>query len=85
MPIDLTGPVAVLEGHCSVEEAEPLLEWLRAAPAPAVDLSACAHAHTAVLQVLLALRPALAAAPADEFLARLCAGNGLAARGPVEN
>jgi hypothetical protein len=55
-----------LEGQVTVEDAEGLLAALRGATA--VDLSACEHIHAAALQVLLALRPRLAAAPADPWL-----------------
>ena len=60
---------AVLEGIVGVDDAESLAQWLRQQAAPAVHLGKCEHVHGAVLQVLLALRPKLAAAPADPFLA----------------
>lgn len=60
---------AVLEGHVSVEDTEALLAHLRATEQPAVDLAGCEHLHAAVLQVLLALRPALLAPPQDPWLA----------------
>jgi hypothetical protein len=67
---------AALEGVVTVEDAETLMQWLRAQPKPAVHLGKCEHLHGAVLQVLLALRPRLLAAPADVHLARaLCAAN----------
>lgn len=74
MPFHLAGTVAVLEGHCSIEEAETLAEALRGLAQPQVDRAGCAHLHLAVLQTLLALRPALAAPPADPLLRRLTAG-----------
>jgi len=58
----------VLEGVVSAEDGEALLELLRDAPRRRVDLAACTHVHAASLQVLLALRPALVAAPADPWL-----------------
>jgi len=63
--------VAVLEGVCSVEEAEPLLEWLAERRGAKVNLKRCDHMHTAVFQVLLALRPRVSALPEDPFLADL--------------
>jgi len=60
---------AALEGHVGVEDAEPLAQWLRAQPAPAVHLGKCEQVHTAVLQVLLALAPRLAAPPPERWLA----------------
>lgn len=59
-----------LEGACPVEEAETLLSWLCAHPQGQVDLSACTHLHTALLQVLLAAGGRIAAAPEDSFYAR---------------
>lgn len=64
---------AALEGVVTVEEAEGLLQWLRARPAPAVHLGRCEHLHAAALQVLLALRPRLVAAPADPWLSKVLA------------
>lgn len=60
---------AALEGHVSVEDAEALAQWLREHKAPAVHLGKCEQVHAAVLQTLLALRPAVLAAPADPWLA----------------
>jgi hypothetical protein len=60
---------AALEGVVTVEDAETLAQWLRGHARPAVHLGKCDHVHTAVLQVLLALRPQLVAAPADPWLA----------------
>jgi hypothetical protein len=48
-----TGNV-ILEGACTVEDAEPLLQLLLANPTPAVDWTACSQLHTAVIQVILA-------------------------------
>ena len=44
----------LLEGHCPVEDAEPLLQLLQATPKVPVDWRQCIHLHTAVLQVILA-------------------------------
>jgi hypothetical protein len=60
---------AVLSGVVTVEEAETLLQWLRAQARPAVHLGACEHVHGAVLQVLLAIRPRLVAPPTCPWLA----------------
>jgi hypothetical protein len=69
MPLTLTDEAAVLAGHITVEEAEPLARWLRETDEPAVDLGDCTHLHTAALQALLAARPTILAAPAEAFLA----------------
>ncbi len=63
--------VAVLEGVCTVEEAESLLEWLVEHPRGKVNLKRCEHLHTAVLQVLLAVRPGVSRAPEEPFLAEV--------------
>ena len=44
----------ILEGVCTVEDAEPLLQLLLAKPAPAIDWATCSQLHTAVFQVILA-------------------------------
>lgn len=70
MPVQYKKTVAQLTGSCTVEEAEGLVEWLAANPRGRVNLRDCEHLHTAVLQVLLALRPPVSAPPADAFIAR---------------
>lgn len=68
MPIELSDDRAVLSGVCSVEEAEGLLSWVLQHPDAPVDASDCEHLHSAVLQVLMARRPPIAALPASERL-----------------
>ncbi len=68
MSIRLDGPVIRLEGECRVEEAEPLLALLQEDPGREVDLAAAGPLHTAVVQVLFALRPRIGAVPQDGFL-----------------
>ncbi|GAB6042831.1 hypothetical protein [Endothiovibrio diazotrophicus] len=70
MPLSYDEQTISIEGVCGVEEAESLLEWLNAHPDGAIDLLRCEHIHSAPLQVLLAARPPIVAAPGDEFLAR---------------
>ena len=67
MSVTLEDDVVRLSGDCRVEEAEPLTGLLQAGRR-AVDLSQCRQAHSAVIQVLLAFRPAIAAEPADPWL-----------------
>lgn len=45
-----------------------LANWLREQARPAVHLGKCEEIHAAVLQVLLALRPRIAALPSDPWL-----------------
>ncbi len=59
-----------LAGQCGADEAEVLLRHLGADPGAVVDWRACTGAHAAVIQVLMALRPALAGPPAGDFLQR---------------
>ena len=58
----------VLEGMCSSEDAEILLQKLSAAPDARVDLRACESAHSAVIQVLMAARPKVLGPPASLIL-----------------
>ncbi len=59
-----------LSGDCDAADAEALLRHLGADPGAAVDWRGCTRAHAAVVQVLMALRPALSGPPADDFLQR---------------
>jgi hypothetical protein len=70
MPLNLIGDTAVADGECLVEDALALLEFLQANGGARVDLRACIHVHTAVLQVLLATRPTIVALPREAFLGR---------------
>jgi hypothetical protein len=72
VPLQLGSRTAVLTGVVTAEDAEPLAAWLRTrgtARTPGrVNLGACTHVHTAVLQVLLAARVELSVPPVDPFL-----------------
>ena len=68
MSVRLDGNVIILEGQCRVEDAEPLLGWLQADRGRTVDLTDAEHLHAAVLQVLMALQPAVRGAARDAFL-----------------
>jgi hypothetical protein len=64
---------AALEDIVTVEDAEALQKWLNNHPKPAVNLSKCKHMHAAVLQVLMALKPALVGEVPDPWMhAALC-------------
>ena len=58
----------LLEGDCPAEDAEVLLGHLLADPQATVDLRLCDHAHTAVVQVLLASRAELRGPSRGAFL-----------------
>ena len=68
MSVRLDGNVIILEGQCRVEDAEPLLGWLQADRGRTVDLTDAEHLHAAVLQVLMALQPAVRGTARDDFL-----------------
>jgi hypothetical protein len=65
----------VLEGSCPDDDAERLLQLLMSTPGAVVDWRLCETAHSAVIQVLLAVRPPLQGPPAGEALARWVAMN----------
>jgi hypothetical protein len=68
----------VLEGDCTIDDSEALLRLLLDTPSARVDWRGCTHAHTAILQVLLAARPAMIGPPAGaalrDWLENLLAG-----------
>jgi hypothetical protein len=70
MSVRCADGVVVLEGDCQVDEAEQLLEFLLANPSAEVDWSDCGQLHTALIQVLLAVRPKMRGSPEVEFLNR---------------
>lgn len=65
MTVEYTKKQVIFKGVVSVEDAEPLLEWLQKKPSTQVDFSACTHMHPANLQVLMTAQPIVAAWPED--------------------
>jgi hypothetical protein len=61
--------VIELAGRCPAEDAEPLQQYLLAAPGSSVEWRSCAYLHSAVVQVLLAGAPSMQGTPQDSFLA----------------
>ncbi len=59
----------ILEGVCTIEDAEALLQLLATTPSATVDWRDCEGAHTAVVQILLAAGPAVRGPPRADFLA----------------
>lgn len=59
-----------LEGDCPVGDAETLLALMQAEPARPIDLGGCGTMHSAVIQLLLAMRPRLIGEPGDDFVAK---------------
>jgi hypothetical protein len=70
MSVSLDGNIVRLHGDCPVEDAETLMRLLQAAVDPDVSLAEVRILHTAVLQVLLALRPKLVGPVRDPFISR---------------
>jgi hypothetical protein len=66
-----------LEGPCPVEDAELLLRLLQETPDAAVDWTHCGRLHTAVVQVMLAARPADLGACGDVWLGNWLSPKGL--------
>jgi hypothetical protein len=65
--LDAEGSIR-LSGACGLEDAEDLLRLSLDRPNCVVDWTRCTQAHTAVVQILLALTPRLAGPPAGTFL-----------------
>ena len=59
----------LLEGHCSVEDVEPLLRGLLESPAASLDWRSCDRAHAAVVQLMLVSGRSVLGPPSDPFLA----------------
>ena len=69
MTVRLSADGAIeLDGICTIEDAETLLQHLLAAPGATVDWRSCTQAHTAVIQVLMASKAVLRGPPAGDFL-----------------
>jgi hypothetical protein len=67
MTVEVSGDRIVLKGRCGVEEAEPLLAALAERSDRVVILEA-ERLHTALWQILLALKPKLEGRPKDAFV-----------------
>lgn len=69
MTVHVSKGLIVLSGHCGVEDAEALLAALLDNPASTVTIEA-ETLHTALWQVLLALRPAIEGGTRNSFASR---------------
>jgi len=69
MPFRIDDNVVTLDGHCSVEEAQPLFEALLGVDDPSFDLGRAETLHTAIVQLILASTGRVTRAPADRWLA----------------
>ena len=77
MTIEYKKNVAVFSDVCTIEEAEDLLKWLDDHPKGKVNLKACKHIHTALLQVLMVKKPLISSAPQAEGVHSLVAAAAL--------
>jgi hypothetical protein len=69
MPFTMEDDVISLEGHCPIEEAQPLFDALRGVEAPIFDVAHALSLHTAIVQLILASPGGVRGAPADRWLA----------------
>jgi hypothetical protein len=69
MAIEYKKSQAIFNEFIGVEEAEALLEWLQKNPKGKVNFAECTHIHASSLQVLMAIKPPIAAEPNDADLA----------------
>lgn len=69
MSVRLTDNVIHVDGMGAVADAEPILAALHEDPSRVVDLSAATRLHSAIVQLLLAVRPSVKGVPADAFYA----------------
>lgn len=69
MAMRFTKTKAILSGHCSVEEAERVFEWLANNPRGELHLGEVSHIHTAALQAIAACGNRIVKAPDDAFCA----------------
>ena len=73
MSIILKKQVAVLEGECTIEESEVLLQWFIDTPSGKINAKTLTHLHTAVLQIIMAAQPKITVLPNDPALANMLA------------
>jgi len=69
MSVRLADGIIHVEGAGEVADAEPILAALVDDHASTVDLSRAGRLHSAIVQLLLALRPRVIGTPSDPFYA----------------
>ena len=69
MAIHIDDNIISIEGHCPIEEAEPLFETLRGIEDPIFDLSGAKTLHTSIVQLVLASSGKVRGLPSDRVLA----------------
>lgn len=70
MSLHIEGDEIWLVDACGAEEALELVDLLLKAERPTINLSRCTNLHAALLQTVLAYKPAVSAEPAEPFLRR---------------
>ncbi len=74
MPVNLVvnenGTTLLLDGVITAEDTDQFMACLNECPELNINMSACEHLHTAVLQAILILRPHISAMPVDPFWSR---------------
>lgn len=65
MSVRIAGSVIYVEGIGAVGDAEPILAALQEDRTRTIDLRGAARLHSAIIQLLLAVRPAVVGTPAD--------------------
>ncbi len=68
MPVTYQENAVVVEGTCSLEDVEKLLEWFEVHPKGTLNLKQCKHFHSAILQVFMIIRPEITELPDDPYL-----------------
>lgn len=71
MPLRYDGSTVHFEDHCIVDEALELVEFFSNTEAATADLSRCASAHTALIQILPFAGLKEVIAPSDPSLAKM--------------
>jgi hypothetical protein len=69
MPLKINKALVRFEDVCMVEEALPLLEFLKGRKSAKADLSRCTYVHSALLQLLFMGGVKIVALPSDPLLA----------------
>jgi len=70
MGLRFDNKVVRFEGHCTVEEALPLAQFLGETEGATVALDGCESMHAALFQTLMALAPGIVSLPGEGPLAR---------------
>jgi hypothetical protein len=71
MPLRYEGNTVHFEDHCIVDEALDLVQFFNNTQAARVDMSRCASAHTALVQILPVAGVDALIAPSDPSLAKI--------------